>query len=151
MRVVNPKDYYHPQDRKALQELQQIPGFSAALKAFMKVFSENMIQGMNMSNKVRITDKQLPELYRLLPPLCETLGIAEPEFYLELNPVANAYTMGDSIISITVTSGLIERMDEKQLTAVIAHECGHIACRHVLYHTMADMVLGAGSAIWEGI
>ena len=87
MRVVNPKDYYHPQDRKALQELQQIPGFSAALKAFMKVFSENMIQGMNMSNKVRITDKQLPELYRLLPPLCETLGIDEPEFYLELNPV----------------------------------------------------------------
>ena len=130
MRVVNPKDYYHPQDRKALQELQQIPGFSAALKAFMKVFSENMIQGMNMSNKVRITDKQLPELYRLLPPLCETLGIDEPEFYLELNPVANAYTMGDSIISITVTSGLIELMDEKQLTAVIAHECGHIACRH---------------------
>ena len=116
----------------------------------MKVFSENMIQGMNMSNKVRITDKQLPELYRLLPPLCETLGIAEPEFYLELNPVANAYTMGDSIISITVTSGLIELMDEKQLTAVIAHECGHIACRHVLYHTMADMVLGAGSAILGG-
>ena len=150
MRVVNPKDYYHPQDRKALQELQQIPGFSAALKAFMKVFSENMIQGMNMSNKVRITDKQLPELYRLLPPLCETLGIDEPEFYLELNPVANAYTMGDSIISITVTSGLIELMDEKQLTAVIAHECGHIACRHVLYHTMADMVLGAGSAILGG-
>lgn len=150
MRVVNPKDYYHPQDRKALQELQQIPGFSAALKAFMKVFSENMIQGMNMSNKVRITDKQLPELYRLLPPLCETLGIDEPEFYLELNPVANAYTMGDSIISITVTSGLIELMDEKQLTAVIAHECGHIACRHVLYHTMADVVLGAGSAVLGG-
>ena len=62
MRVVNPKDYYHPQDRKALRELQQIPGFSAVLKAFMKAFSENMIQGMNMSNKVRITDRQLPEL-----------------------------------------------------------------------------------------
>ena len=26
MRVVNPKDYYDPQDRKALRELQQIPG-----------------------------------------------------------------------------------------------------------------------------
>ena len=45
MRSINPRDYYHPQDQKALWELQQIPGFSAALKAFMKMFSENMIRG----------------------------------------------------------------------------------------------------------
>ena len=77
MRAVNPRDYYHPQDRKALQELQQIPGFSAVMKAFMKMFSEQMIQGMNMSNKVRIGPDQLPELYRLLPPICEVLGIRE--------------------------------------------------------------------------
>ena len=54
MRSINPRDYYHPQDQKALWELQQIPGFSAALKAFMKMFSENMIRGINMSNKVQI-------------------------------------------------------------------------------------------------
>lgn len=150
MRAIDPRDYYHPNDRKALQELQQIPGFSIALKAFMKMFSENMIQGVNMSNKVRISENQLPELYRLLPPVCEVLGIREPEFYLELNPVANAYTMGDSIISITVTSGLIELMNERQLTAVLAHECGHIACRHVLYHTMGNMILSAGGGILGG-
>lgn len=150
MRSIDPRDYYHPNDRKALQELQQIPGFSIALKAFMKMFSENMIQGVNMSNKVRITENQLPELYRLLPPICEVLGIDEPEFYLELNPVANAYTVGDSIISITVTSGLIELMNEKQLTAVLAHECGHIACRHVLYHTMGNMILSVGGGILGG-
>lgn len=150
MRAVNPRDYYHPQDQKALQELQQIPGFSAAMKAFMKLFSERMIQGINMSNKVRMGPGQLPELYALLPPICSVLGIDEPEFYLELNPVANAYTMGDSIISVTVTSGLVELMNEKQLSAVLAHECGHIACRHVLYHTMADMLLGMGNSILGG-
>lgn len=145
MRAVNPRDYYHPQDRKALQELQQIPGFSAVMKAFMKMFSEQMIQGMNMSNKVRIGPNQLPELYRLLPPICEVLGIREPEFYLEQDPVANAYTFGDSIISITITSGLVDLMDDKQISCVLAHECGHIACQHVLYHTMASMLLGLGS------
>lgn len=150
MRSINPRDYYHPQDQKALWELQQIPGFSAALKAFMKMFSENMIRGINMSNKVQIGPRQLPELYALLPPICEVLGIREPEFYLELDPAANAYTMGDSIISITVTSGLVDLMNEKQISAVLAHECGHIACRHVLYQTMASMLLSAGANILGG-
>ena len=62
MNSANPRDYYHPQDSEALEALKQIPGFSAALKAFMKIFNENMIRGLNMSNKVRITDKQLPQL-----------------------------------------------------------------------------------------
>ena len=38
-------------------------------------------------------------------------------------------------------------LNEEEIKVVLAHECGHIACRHVLYHTMARMVLGAGSAI----
>lgn len=144
MRAIKPIDYYHPQDREALRQLQQIPGFSAALKAFMKAFSENQLQGLNMSGKIRLGPGQLPELYRLLPPVCQTLGIEEPELYLELNPVANAYTYGDSIISITLTSGLVDLMNEEQLKCIIAHECGHIACQHVLYHTMANMLLAFG-------
>lgn len=145
MRAINPIDYYHPKDREALRQLQQIPGFSAAMKAFMKLFQENLIQGLNMSGKVRLGPGQLPEIYRLLPPICETLGIREPELYLELNPVANAYTFGDTVISITLTSGLVELMDEEQLKCILAHECGHIACQHVLYHTMANMVIAFGS------
>ncbi len=145
MKSANPRDYYHPQDKSALDSLKQVPGFSMALKAFMKVFNENMIHGLNMSNKIRISDGQLPDLYRLLPPICQKLGIREPEFYLEMDPAPNAYTFGDTIISITVTSGLVDLMNEEEISTVLAHECGHIACHHVLYHTMARMVLGTGA------
>src|SRR5699024_12448164 len=96
----------------------------------MKVFNEKMIHVLNMSNKIRITHQQLPNLDRLLPPVCEKLGIKEPEFYLEMDPVANAYAYGDSIIAITVTSGLVDLMNEEEIQVVLAHECGHIACHH---------------------
>jgi Zn-dependent protease with chaperone function len=152
MRPVNSREYYHEQDRQALETLKAIPGFTAVLKAFMKVFNENMMHGLNMSGKIRLGQKQLPEIYNYLPPICETLGINEPELYLEMDPYPNAYTNGDTQVYITVTSGLLECMEEDEVKAVLAHECGHIACRHVLYHTMATLILkGGGSLLGLGM
>ena len=54
----------------------------------------------------------------------------------------NAWTFGDTKIYITITSGLVELLDNEELDAVIAHECGHILCRHVLYHSIAQYILG---------
>lgn len=147
MRAVNPRDYIHEQDRQALEALKSIPGFTVVLKSFMKVFNEKMLHGLNMASKIKLGPDQMPEIYHLLPPICESLGISEPELYLEMNPAPNAYTYGDTQVFITVTSGLIEYMEEDELRAVLAHECGHIACRHVLYHTMASLVLDGGAEV----
>ena len=39
-------------------------------------------------------------------------------------------------------------MNEEELHAVLAHECGHIACHHVLYHTMA-LILTQGAGLFR--
>ena len=55
----------------------------------------------------------------------------------------NAYTSGDTRVFIVVTSGLVEMMDDEELDAILAHECGHILCRHVVYNMVAQyMKLG---------
>ncbi len=95
---------------------------------------EQLQYGMNMATAIRLSPTQLPKLYNHLPPICEKLGIAEPEFYLQMDPVPNAWTFGDTKIFITITSGLVELLNDEELDAVIAHECGHILCHHVLYH-----------------
>ncbi len=145
MRPINPREYYHEQDKKALEALKSVPGFATVLKAFMKVFNEKMLHGINMASKIRLGPNQMPRIYNMLPPICEVLGIKEPELYLELNPNPNAYTSGDSQIYITVTSGLLEALEEDEIKAVLAHECGHIACHHVLYHTMGNMILNGAA------
>lgn len=142
--VFDPEDYTHPEDRAALAAVKAIPLFSQVLKAFMKACPEQMFHGLNMAQKIRLGPRQLPEIYNMLPPICRELGIEEPEFYLEMNPAPNAYTFGDTKVFVTVTSGLIESLDPEEVRAVIAHECGHIACRHTLYHTMATLILIQG-------
>jgi Zn-dependent protease with chaperone function len=145
---IAPNDFTHPTDEAALDNLESIPLFGECSKAFLKVFAEEFFFGLNMAQKIRLGPLQLPKIYSHLPPICEKLGIDLPELYLEMNPAPNAYTYGDSKVFITVTSGLVEFLDEEELHAVIAHECGHIVFRHVLYHTMADMLTRIGSSIF---
>ncbi|MCR5038646.1 MAG: M48 family metalloprotease, partial [Bacteroidales bacterium] len=58
----------------------------------------------------------------------------------KMDPIPNAWTFGDTRIYITLTSGLVDMLTDEELDSVIAHECGHILCRHVLYHTVAEWV-----------
>lgn len=143
--MITPSEFIHPHDAAALRQLENIPGFPALVKKVMQIGLEQMRYGVNMASNIRLSPTQLPHLYNHLPPICERLGIVEPEFYLEMNPMPNAYTYGDSRVFITITSGLVELMNDEELDAVIAHECGHIMCRHVLYHSVATEIFNGAA------
>ena len=139
--------FIHELDKAALRSLKAIPGFTQLLKAFMKIWNEQLFNIVNMSTNLRISEKQLPTYYNLLPPICERLGIEIPDMYLELDVNPNAYTCGDTKPFIVITSGLIETLPEELIPTVIAHECGHIACRHTLYTTMGNLILNGTSEV----
>lgn len=133
-------EFIHPEDAAALKALKAIPLLSKVLKKAMDIGAEQLQTGMNMATKIRLSPTQLPHLYNILPPICEQLEIREPEYFLEMSPLPNAYAFGDTQTAITITSALVEMMSEEELRAVVAHECGHIACHHMLYHTLAQMI-----------
>ena len=137
---MKPSDFIHPEDAAALRQMESIPGFAALVKKVLAIGIETLQYGVNMASSIRLSEKQLPDIYRHLPPICQRMGIPEPEFYLQMSPIPNAWTYGDSRIYITVTSSLVEMMSDEELDAIIAHECGHILCRHVLYHTVAQWI-----------
>jgi len=137
---MKPSDFIHPEDAAALRQMESIPGFASLVKKVLAIGIENLQYGVNMASSIRLSEKQLPHIYRRLPPICQRMGIPEPEFYLQMSPSPNAWTYGDSRIYITVTSSLVEMMSDEELDAIIAHECGHILCRHVLYHTVAQWI-----------
>ena len=137
---MKPADFIHPEDAAALQQMESIPGFAALVKKVLAIGLENLQYGVNMASTIRLSERQLPQIYRHLPPVCQRMGIPEPELYLQMNPNPNAWTYGDTRIYITLTSGLVDMMTDEELDSVIAHECGHILCRHVLYHTIARWI-----------
>lgn len=139
--------FIHPEDAAALKTLQSIPALSSVVKSFMDMGVEQMQTGINLATKVKLSPQQLPQYYYLFPPICEQLKIEEPDFFLEMSPEPNAYAFGDTQTAITITSALVDLMTEDELRAVIAHECGHIACHHMLYHTIAALLAQASGAM----
>lgn len=144
---MSPSDFIHPEDAAALRQMESIPGFASIVRKVLSLGYETLQFGVNMASNIRLSERQLPEIYRHLPPICKRMGIPLPEFYLQMDPMPNAFTFGDTRIFITITSGLVEMMDDKELDAVIAHECGHILCRHVLYHTIAHWLSNGMDAL----
>lgn len=134
-------EYIHPADSKALAALKAIPGIDSALKKLLEVTGESAIRVTFMASAVKVTPQQCPDLHAKLQIACTTLGVPMPDLYIQQNPVVNAFTGGVEKPIIVLHSALIERLNEEETLAVIAHEVGHIHAEHVLYLTAAQLLL----------
>src|SRR5215218_10422602 len=133
-------EYIHPLDSKALAALKAIPGVDSALKKLLEWTGESAIRVTFMASAVKVTPKQCPDLHAKLQIACTTLGVAMPDLYIQQNPIVNAFTGGVEKPIIVLHSALIERLNDEETLAVIAHEVGHIHAEHVLYLTAARLL-----------
>lgn len=133
-------EYIHPADSRALASLRTIPGVDTALKKLIQITGESAVRVSLMASAVKVTPKQFPDLHAKLQIACTTLGVDMPDFYVKQNPIVNAFTTGVENHVVVLHSGLLERMNDEETLAVIAHEIGHIHAEHVLYLVAARLI-----------
>lgn len=144
---MNIKELIHPEDAKALKALKSIPALPKIMEKIFEYGYDELSWSENVTTNLRLSETQMPEVYNRLPPICERLGIPVPELYLQMSPFANSWTSGHKKVYIVVTLGLIRRLKGEELDAVLAHECGHILCQHVLYQTLANAIFTFGDSM----
>jgi len=99
---------------------------------------------------VKIIDPQTrdPELRQLLETvhtLCHRAGIPLPEVGIYRSNEVNAFATGPtrSRSLVAVSTGLISRMNEKEMEAVLGHEVSHIANGDMVTMTLLQGVINA--------
>lgn len=137
----NPTSYRHELDQRAFEALSAFPKFVQLRESYIANVDEKAAKIDFLSSSIRLSENQFPEIYNLLPPICEKLGIVVPELYYVKSKEMNAATCGNTNPYIYVTSALVEKMPPEMIASVLAHECGHIACKHYLYHSMAGQLI----------
>ena len=81
-----------------------------------------------MTGAKEISKKDCPRLYKAVENLSITSGLPMPKVYLIDDPAPNAFATGrdPKHAIVAATSGLIDIMDDNELTAVMAHEMSHV-------------------------
>jgi hypothetical protein len=133
-------DFLHPLDRSARQQLEAIPLLAPTVKKYLTAAADRKPRQVLLSGALRLGPRQLPDIYRMLPPICAAFGIPEPELYL-MRGDANARTVGHDRPAIVIYNRLLEDLADDEVEAMLAHECGHILASHALYRQMAQALI----------
>lgn len=75
-----------------------------------------------------LTRKENPKIYNIVENLCMTCNMDMPKINIVDDPQLNAFASGidKKSYTVTLTTGIIDRLNDDELAGVIAHELTHI-------------------------
>ena len=116
------------------------------------LFHTQMIQMATHSEPLERRDNK--RVYNLTENLCMSVGMTMPKLYIIESDALNAFASGinEKTFAVTLTRGIINRLNDEELEGVIAHELTHIRNRDVrllivtivfvgIFATIADLAL----------
>jgi heat shock protein HtpX len=115
--------------------------FIAVALAFSQYWFSDKIALWGMHGHV-VTPEQEPELHGIVDRLCALADMKKPRVAVAEVDMPNAFATGRNPKNSVVcaTRGILRRLDEPELEAVLAHELSHVAHRDVAVMTIASFL-----------
>ncbi len=136
---LQPSEYEHPLDRVALEALRKIPLFPKVLE--LCTVPQNSITRLELlGSNLKVTERQMPSLYKLMREACEALEVEEPLFYVSSAPQLNAYTACPDKPIVCIYSYLLDILTDDEVRFVIGHELAHIKSQHIVYQALGTIL-----------
>lgn len=118
-----------------------------ALMVSQFLFSDRLVLLATRARRVDV--RQAPRLYAIVERLAQMADLPMPKLAVMPTRLPNAFTTGTRPKNavITVTQGLLDRLTDQELEAVLAHELTHIKNRDVMVITYASFFAMLASII----
>ena len=100
---------------------------------------------LSVSRAKEVTKEVHPQLFNIVEEMKIASALPKmPKIFIINEEAPNAFAMGRNPenCAVTVTAGLLSRLNRDELQGVIAHEMSHIKNRDILYMTFAGVMLG---------
>ncbi|HZP96833.1 MAG TPA: zinc metalloprotease HtpX [Candidatus Limnocylindria bacterium] len=92
-----------------------------------------------------VSEAEAPDLYRVAARVAQIANVPMPRVYVIDQQAPNAFATGrdPQHAVVAATRGIIEITSERELTAVLAHEIGHVKNRDTLVMAVVATIAGA--------
>jgi heat shock protein HtpX len=113
------------------------------MNAFAYWNSDKLVLRMHGAREVDAASA--PELHATVARLAQRAQLPMPRVYLMHNDQPNAFATGrdPQHAAVAVTTGLLQRLDEREVAGVLAHELAHVKSRDTLIMTITATLAGA--------
>lgn len=138
-----PADYYlAAAARDLIKALPYATGGAALWIVIAYFFHQSIVDAVTGGENV--TRQQAPRLYNLLENLCISRGIPMPKLKIVESDALNAYATGlnQRQYAVTVTTGLLNALNDQEIEAVLGHELTHIRNGDVQMMVIAVIIAG---------
>jgi len=160
---LDPREYEHPLDSKALDTLQQTKGVDTLVKKFYEFGIERQFNIQCTGSNLKVTPSSLPEVYAMVEESCETLFLPQtPDIYIEHSDQFQGLVTGIDRPILILSSSALDNLSEAENRFLIGRLIGHIKSEHVLYYEigyllpvlteiLAGPTMGIGSLLTMGL
>jgi heat shock protein HtpX len=121
-------------------DLTSLMIIAAVMMGIQYFFSDKIV--LASSGAKIVTPEQAPRLHAIVDRLCAETGLPKPKVAIVPTDVPNAFATGRSQHHsvIAATQGLMNRLNEDEIVAVLAHELSHVKNRDVAVMTIASFI-----------
>jgi heat shock protein HtpX len=97
---------------------------------------------LRASGAQEVTPQEAPQLHGIIDRICALADMPKPRVAIAKSNMPNAFATGRSSKNavVVVTTGLMSKLDDKELEGVLAHEMSHVAHKDVVVMTIASFV-----------
>src|SRR5437899_10497824 len=109
---------------------------------FMQWLISPVIVRWAIPSRRSITAETNPWVYHTVEELTRQAGVPMPKIWESADGSPNAFVFGRTVASseLVITQGLLDRLNQDEIRAVLAHEIGHLRHRDVIIMTFVSAV-----------
>ncbi|HZH86528.1 MAG TPA: M48 family metallopeptidase [Brumimicrobium sp.] len=125
--------------------------FIAVAVWFVVAYFANSAMINSAAKSHSLSRKENLRVYNLTENLCMSVGMKMPQLRIIDSPALNAFASGinEKTFTVTLTSGIIEQLNDEELEGVIAHELMHIRNNDVKLLIVTIIFVGIFSFIMQ--